>query len=261
MRRDVFQAIADPVRREIIGMLASEQLNLNSIAGRFEISRPAISKHIKILNECGLVAVQKQGRERICSIRAAKLTEVADWVEQFRTLWENRLDSLEAYLELIQQKSKHMNDNSNQDKLVVTMTRTFKAPRKLVWETWTKAEHIAAWWGPKGMETRVDELDFRPGGNWKYVMVGPNGSEFVTHGTFSEIVEFEKIVTTGEFAQVTQGVVLTIELEEVGEETQMTFSVWHPTEEYKQQQQDMGFEKGWGSTFDGLANYLSTLAG
>lgn len=111
MRRDVFQAIADPVRREIIGMLAHQTLNLNSVAENFEISRPAISKHIKILTECGLVSIQKQGRERYCKIQPNQLNEVADWVEQFRQLWESRLDSFEEYLDVLQTKSNKKDGN------------------------------------------------------------------------------------------------------------------------------------------------------
>ncbi|HYG15349.1 MAG TPA: metalloregulator ArsR/SmtB family transcription factor, partial [Bacteroidia bacterium] len=66
MRRDVFQAIADPTRREIITLLAGNTMNLNTVADKFDISRPAISKHIKILTQCGLVVVKKEGRERYC---------------------------------------------------------------------------------------------------------------------------------------------------------------------------------------------------
>ncbi len=106
MRRDVFQAIADPTRREIINMLAYNSLNLNSVAEHFKISRPAISKHIKILSECGLVKVEQKGRERYCEARLDKLSEVSDWVEQYRKLWEDRLDALEVYLNKIQSKSK-----------------------------------------------------------------------------------------------------------------------------------------------------------
>ena len=86
----------------------------------------------------------------------------------------------------------------------------------------------------------------------------PDGSEFPTHGTFSEIVEHEKIVTTGEFGQVTKDVVLTVEFEGVGDQTQLTFSVLHPTEAYKKQQDEMGAKKGWGSTFDRLESYVES---
>jgi DNA-binding transcriptional ArsR family regulator len=106
MRRDVFQAIADPTRREIIHMLAHKSLNLNSVADQFAVSRPAISKHIKILTECGLVVIKQQGRERFCEAKLDKLNAVSDWVEQYRKFWEAKFDSLEKYLEQIQAKNK-----------------------------------------------------------------------------------------------------------------------------------------------------------
>lgn len=102
MRRDVFQAIADPTRREIINLIAHRSLNLNSVAENFQVSRPAISRHIKILTECGLVVIKQHGRERYCQARLEKLHEVSDWVEQYRKLWEQRLDGLENYLRAIQ---------------------------------------------------------------------------------------------------------------------------------------------------------------
>ncbi|HTM97655.1 MAG TPA: metalloregulator ArsR/SmtB family transcription factor [Pedobacter sp.] len=98
MRRDVFQAIADPTRREIINLIAFKSLNLNAISENFDMSRPAISQHIKILTECGLVTIKKEGRERFCKVRFQKLNEVADWIEQYRTFWTNKLDALEVHL-------------------------------------------------------------------------------------------------------------------------------------------------------------------
>ncbi len=98
MRRDVFQAIADPTRREIIQLLAHTSLNLNAVAENFNISRPAVSKHIKILTECGLVVIRQTGRERYCQANLHKLKEVADWTEQYRQFWNKKLDALEAFL-------------------------------------------------------------------------------------------------------------------------------------------------------------------
>jgi DNA-binding transcriptional ArsR family regulator len=99
MRRDVFQAIADPTRRDIIGLLAQNSLNLNDVAGRFDISRPAISKHIKILTECGLVTITQQGRERYCHADFGKLKQVADWTARYQKFWTEKLDALGAFLE------------------------------------------------------------------------------------------------------------------------------------------------------------------
>jgi len=106
MRRDVFQAIADPTRREIINMLAHKSLNLNAVAENFSVSRPAISKHIKILTECGLIVITQQGRERHCQAQLSKLNEVSHWVEKYRQFWENKLDALEVYLADLQSKEK-----------------------------------------------------------------------------------------------------------------------------------------------------------
>ena len=100
MRRDVFQAIADPTRRQIINMISRQSLNLNAVAEKFDVSRPAISRHIKILTECGLVVMKKQGRERYCEAKLDKLNDVSDWVEQYRKFWTARLDSLLTHEDL-----------------------------------------------------------------------------------------------------------------------------------------------------------------
>ena len=104
-RRDVFQAIADPTRREIIHLISRESLNLNAIAENFSISRPAISQHIKILMECGLVAIKQQGRERYCEVKLEKLEEVATWVEQYKKVWTHRFSELEDHLQNMQNKT------------------------------------------------------------------------------------------------------------------------------------------------------------
>jgi len=99
MRRDVFQAIADPNRRAIINLLAHQRLTLNGVAENFDVSRPAISKHIKILTQCGLVLIKKEGRERYCEANFSALGEVSDWVNQYRTFWNSKLDALGEFLE------------------------------------------------------------------------------------------------------------------------------------------------------------------
>jgi DNA-binding transcriptional ArsR family regulator len=104
MRRDVFQAIADPTRREILNMLAHQSLNVNSVAENFDVSRTAVYKHVKILAECGLVVMKQQGRERFCEAKLERLNEVSDWVAQYKRFWEAKLDYLEMYLNELQSK-------------------------------------------------------------------------------------------------------------------------------------------------------------
>lgn len=105
-RRDVFQAIADPTRREIINLISQESLNLNAIAENFDMSRQAISLHIKILTECGLVTVKQEGRDRFCEARLEKLNEVSEWVAQYKQFWMGRFKSLERFVEQTQTKKK-----------------------------------------------------------------------------------------------------------------------------------------------------------
>ncbi|MHA4895891.1 ArsR/SmtB family transcription factor [Pedobacter sp. PWIIR3] len=99
LRRDIFQAIADPTRREIIGLLSEQSMNLNAVAGHFDTSRPAISKHIRILTECGLLTISQQGRERYCTTNVQKLKEVDNWISQYRKFWNHKLDALGEFLE------------------------------------------------------------------------------------------------------------------------------------------------------------------
>ncbi|SDD49298.1 DNA-binding transcriptional regulator, ArsR family [Dyadobacter soli] len=99
VRRDVFQAISDPTRREIIGLLSRRTLNLNNVADHFTISRPAVAKHIRILTECGLVTVQTRGRETFCQADLKGLKEVSDWANTYQQFWQDKLDALERFLD------------------------------------------------------------------------------------------------------------------------------------------------------------------
>ena len=147
-----------------------------------------------------------------------------------------------------------MNDLNNR---TLTIEKKFNAPLQLVWNAWSQPEHIGQWWGPKGMETKVIEHEFKVGGHWKYVMQMPNGGEFITEGIYSQIVEHEKIVSSADFKPMTEGVEIQALFEADGDKTKFTFTVVHPTAAYCKQQEQMGFYNGWGSTFDRLDEFVS----
>ena len=105
-KRDPFIAIADPTRREIIHMLSQNEMRLNDIAGQFEQSRPAISKHIKILEECGMVQIVPTGRERYCHLDASALKQISEWIKFYEKFWDTKLDRLGDYLKKNQAKNK-----------------------------------------------------------------------------------------------------------------------------------------------------------
>lgn len=98
MRRDVFQAIADPSRRAILALISIQAMTPNALAEHFDTSRQAVSKHIKILTECQLVKQEVAGREIYYHFNAQKMKEVADWLEPFRKMWEDRFDQLDNLL-------------------------------------------------------------------------------------------------------------------------------------------------------------------
>lgn len=106
LRRDIFQAIADPNRRQIIDILSKEPMTLNAIAEKFHISRPAVSQHIKHLTECGVVEIEQKGRERYCKIKPQSLVPAFMWLEQYQQQWVQRIDNFEQHLNKLQAKTK-----------------------------------------------------------------------------------------------------------------------------------------------------------
>ncbi len=98
LRRDIFQAIADPTRRSILVLLATQTLSAGAIASNFDVARPTISKHIQILNECDLIESKQEGREIFYSIKIEKMKEIDQWIEQFRKIWETRFNQLDDVL-------------------------------------------------------------------------------------------------------------------------------------------------------------------
>jgi DNA-binding transcriptional ArsR family regulator len=106
MRRDIFQAIADPTRRAIITLIALQAMTPNAIAENFNTTRQAVSKHLRILTECELVKQEQQGREIYYSLHIEKMKEIDNWLVQFRRLWEVRFNQLDNVLSTIKKKKK-----------------------------------------------------------------------------------------------------------------------------------------------------------
>lgn len=106
MRRDIFQAIADPTRRAIIALIAIQAMTPNAIAENFDTTRQAVSKHLRILTECELVIQEQQGREIYYSLQIEKMKEIDKWLEQFRKVWETRFNQLDKVLSTIKKQKK-----------------------------------------------------------------------------------------------------------------------------------------------------------
>lgn len=159
---------------------------------------------------------------------------------------------------------------NTQSECEIVITRVFNAPRELVFKAWTEPKHIAQWWGPKGFTTRVTEFDLRPGGQSRYIMIGPDGTEYPGKGVFREIVPPERIVTSDEFdegfeqvinADLPQGIVMTVIFEDLDGKTKLTLQITHASADDRRKHEAMGVVAGWNSSFDCLDEYLSECLG
>ena len=106
MKRDVFQAIADPTRRAIIALVALQAMTPNAIAENFHTTRQAVSKHLRILTECELVRQEQRGREIYYRLEIDKMKEIDEWLEQYRQIWETRFDQLGEVLEVMKKQKR-----------------------------------------------------------------------------------------------------------------------------------------------------------
>jgi uncharacterized protein YndB with AHSA1/START domain len=142
------------------------------------------------------------------------------------------------------------------------ITRIFNAPIALVWQAWTQTEYIVQWWGPKGFHTKVNEMDFRPGGRWEYIMIDENGNEYPAIGVFKDIVLHEKITSSDDFDEHFKAsaafdfpkvVLFTVLFETLGETTKVTLIYDHASTADKDKHINMGVMGGWNSSLDKLA--------
>jgi len=146
----------------------------------------------------------------------------------------------------------------------IIITRTFDAPRDLVWQMWTTAKHLQHWWGPEGWTLPVCEMDFRPGGTWFYCMEAPDGMKSCGKATYFEIEAPERIVYEDAFADAAGNTVeempvgrITLEFVEADDKTTVINTVRYPTKADRDKVIDMGMEMGIDQTFNRLDDYLA----
>jgi uncharacterized protein YndB with AHSA1/START domain len=152
------------------------------------------------------------------------------------------------------------------DRLTLVISRTLKAPRELVWKMFSDPYHLAQWWGPKGFANRVEKLDFRTGGSWLHVMIGPDGKEYPTDNDIVEVTPPARIVFRNAPTDPKifgdnppPGFTKTLTFEEVGGGTRLLLVCTFDTPEHKDAVVRRGFTEGTNESFDKLEAHLATL--
>jgi uncharacterized protein YndB with AHSA1/START domain len=142
----------------------------------------------------------------------------------------------------------------------IVLTRVFDAPRRLVFEALSKPEHVVHWYGPHGWTLPVCNIDFRPGGAWRFVLRGPDGRDMGMKGVYQEVTPPERLVSTESFEDYPGESLNTLTLSEKDGKTTLTVTVLYPSREVRDAVIGSGMARGAGETYDRLAEHLKTLA-
>jgi uncharacterized protein YndB with AHSA1/START domain/DNA-binding transcriptional ArsR family regulator len=263
-----FAALADPTRRAILARLASGPATVKELSAPFAMSGPAVSKHLRVLENAGLVTRGREAQWRPRRLDAAPLKEVTEWAEQYRRFWDASFARLDAYLEHLKGRRRTMatlnevgvTTFTTPSDREVRAVRVANAPRSLVWEMWTNPEHVAHWLlGPDGWTMPVCEIDLRPGGAWHFVWRRADGTEMGMRGEYREVVPPERLVRTECWGGDWPEVLATLVLAEKDGRTTMTVTILYPSKEARDAALATGMKDGWSTSYDRLDEYLRTV--
>src|SRR4051794_4639800 len=207
---DVFNAIAEPQRREILVLLRAGERPVTELAQELGMTQPGASKHLRVLREVRLVRDRKAGKQRLYGLDARGLRPVHEWTGGFERFWNESLDRLDAYVQDLKQGREEGGpmgatgrgspaQSATADREIV-LTRVISAARELVFEAFTEVRHLSRWWGPEGFTTTTRAFEFRVGGEWDFVLHGPDGTDYQEWICWTEITPPERIALRhGEF--------------------------------------------------------------
>ncbi len=202
----VFGSLSDPTRRDILLRLATSRLTVGQIGKTYGMSPPAISKHLKVLENARLITRERHGRQQFIQLSPAAFRHASAHLRSYETRLNNRLESLEKYLqkEASVNKVKLENDHTvemPEDEELI-LTHVFNAPRKKVWDAYTNPAHIAKWWAPVDATVIKCEADVRVGGIWRFTFRSfSNNQIYISSGVFKEISVPQRLVYTDGFGE------------------------------------------------------------
>lgn len=193
----IFNSLSDPIRRDILFRLASARLTVGEIAAEYNISLPAISKHLTVLENAGLITKQREGRRQFIGLSADALREVAAYLQSYEMILRNRLDSFEEYVRGLPATTRNTTDNvSQKTSKEIVLSHELSVSPEQAWEAYTDPRHIAQWWAPKDAELLECDIDVHEGGAWRFTFRSFDNQIHTSSGIFREVVAPSRLVYT-----------------------------------------------------------------
>ena len=257
----VFAALADPTRRAILARLAQGEATVNQLVSPFALRQPTISKHLKVLEEAGLVSRGRNAQFRQVRLNPAPLAGAAQWLSDYRRFWEESLTQLGDYAKELQLKESVMNTRETIAERELIVTRDFDVPARFLFEAYSKPEHLRRWFGPKGYPLTMCQVDFRVGGRYRFAMTGPDGTQNTPFGgEYLEIVPNKKIVFDNSFEEPnSRKMIMTITFAETDGKTKLTMHTLFESKAMRDEYVGVGMEEGINSGFDQLCDVVAEL--
>jgi uncharacterized protein YndB with AHSA1/START domain/DNA-binding transcriptional ArsR family regulator len=250
MANDSFKALAHPLRRDIVERLSSGPATVAEVTRGFDVSKPTISRHLRTLEEAGVVSRVIVGRTHRLALDARTLAETADWIETQRARWERLFDVVGEYLE--ERKDAEMTERRDFE---LRMERTFDASAEEVFDAWTSEDVLKRWFHAEpDWDTPTAEVDLRVGGKIRVAMREPDGTEHAMGGEYTVIERPHRLTMTWTFDEWPEKQQL-IELEFTESDGRTTVVLTNSgidTEQHRNEQQ-----VGWDGCLDSLERALS----
>jgi uncharacterized protein YndB with AHSA1/START domain/DNA-binding transcriptional ArsR family regulator len=262
-----FHALSDPTRAAIVARLAAGEAAVSDLAAPGGLRLPLVMKHLGVLEDAGLVATRKAGRQRLCRLNGAALAHTRDWLARQAAVWEARLDRLDRFALSLAEQETAMDPLGPFD---LELTRHLQAPRAVLWRCWTEPALMEQWFCPVPWRATDIEIDLRPGGRFKTIIRGPGGEVFDNDpGCFLAVEPLERLVWTSGLGPgwrpvltPPEGFAMTAVLtfaDAPGGGTLYRARVLHADAAGKAAHETMGFHDGWGAATAQLDALALTL--
>ncbi len=185
---DLFSSLSDITRRDMLERLLTGELSISELAKMYNMTLPAVSKHVKVLEMSGLIAKEKRGRQYFVRLTPAALKEATEHLQHYETVLHNRLDSFGAYL---QEKPIATRQKAVPSALVIpqaiSITQTVDADLEAAWQAYTDPTSIKQWWGSSNAQLLKVENNVKVGGTWRFTLRGADNLEYVVSGKYSAV--------------------------------------------------------------------------